>query len=504
MSRIYCNERPTRRSLRALRPAWLLVLSIALMLVPFSNPTAAVYAGAGAIVNPHQVYTYDIMVRDMKALAARYPDLVSVQSLGASEYGRGIWSLDLGRGDAVVMLNGAHHAREWITTILLMTMADRYAQAYEAGSSWNGYSVRDLLDHVTFRLVPMVNPDGVTLQQKGLAAFPASVRPALLAMNGGSGNFKRWKANAKGIDLNRQYPADWQHISKPEPGPRYMNYKGKQPLQAMEARIMAEATKAANPEIAVAYHSSGEILYWNFNTPAGNVRRDRALAGRMSAMNGYRIMPAVRNPSGGGYTDWFIQTFGRPGLTPELGRAVGETHVPLSEFGRIWQRNRDTGWMLAAEAYKLWLGRQKPAAADGEVRLLTPLRPSKLPSLEVGKLPAVYPGKYRTVRSKGDWLELRTASGTVWVPERAALPGPFEVLPVTPLAVGPDTPLYRSPLDPRPDGAALTQAGIAHALERWREWYLVRTSAGVRWVKAADAVPAGPQTKEEGLPDASA
>lgn len=55
--------------------------------------------------------------------------------------------------------------------------------------------------------VPMVNPDGVTLQQEELKAFPISLHASLLEMNEGSKNFKRWKANAKGIDLNRQYKA---------------------------------------------------------------------------------------------------------------------------------------------------------------------------------------------------------------------------------------------------------------------------------------------------------
>lgn len=65
----------------------------------------------------------------------------------------------------------------------------------------------------------MVNPNGVTLQQRGLNAFPKKDHANLIRMNAGSKNFKRWKANAKGVDLNRNFSVDWGtvkgSVSKP-------------------------------------------------------------------------------------------------------------------------------------------------------------------------------------------------------------------------------------------------------------------------------------------------
>lgn len=475
------------------------IIFILIAAIVFNSPPASpgqVSAASLSIVNPKQVYTYDIMVRDLQALQETYPGLIRLHVIGSSEYGRDIWAADLGHGDAYILMNASHHAREWITTILVMSMLERYALAYEQNETWNGVPVRNLLHRVTFRFVPMVNPDGVTLQQSGLAAFPQEIHDELLAMNGGSNNFKRWKANAKGIDLNRQYPADWANIRDPKSGPYYMNYKGKAPLEAKEAQAMAEVTMQTMPEISVAYHSSGEIVYWHFHTKPEHVARDRAIVSRYAGMTGYRIVEPRTNPSGGGHTDWFIQTFGRPALTPELGRRAGETNVPLSEWDRIWKQHRDTGWMLAEEAYKLWLKRQTAAAAAGEIRLTETERAHRWPDPQSAKLEQIYPGRYQLLRTKGDWAEISAPAGPRWVWAGRSPAGAFERLGGQLISLPQDAPLYGSPLDSRP-AAAPDGARNAELLERWNDWLMIRTAEAVFWVKEADLSGEAADTADE-------
>ncbi|XEC93777.1 M14 family zinc carboxypeptidase [Paenibacillus tarimensis] len=466
----------------------LLIASIFLILPAFltnGSPSTARQAKSGFVVEPKQLYTYEVMTKDLQTLAARYPHLITLQSIGTSEYGRELWQMDVGSGPAVVLLSGSHHAREWITTILLMAMADYAAQAYDSGLRWNGYLARDLLDQVTFRIVPMLNPDGVTLQQKGLSAFPQEDHAALLEMNGGSSNFKRWKSNAKGIDLNRQYPADWDNIQNPAPGPYYMNYKGSRPLEAKEALAMAEITKISMPELAVAYHSSGEIVYWNFHTPAENVSRDQRIAAQYAEMTGYRMVKPSRNPSGGGYTDWFISEFGRPGLTPELARPAGETNVPLKEWDRIWNRHRDILWMLALEASELWMNGQIPQLVNESVRLTADEAAYQWPSLKSRKLGLLYKGRYMVRREKGGWLEISTADGLRWIPSRSAIRGPFEKPEALKVKVTPDTAVYQSPLAPWPTPMRMTEQDVP-VLESWNGWYLIQTWEGGYWIKDED------------------
>jgi len=299
------------------------------------------------VVNPDQVYTYDVLTADLQALQATYPGLIQIRSIGTTVYGREIWAVGLGTGPATVFLNGSHHAREWLSTTLLMYMLEEYAR-----------SGGDLLARTTLWFVPMVNPDGVTLQQLGLSAFPPEVRPRLLELNGGSDDFRHWKANAEGIDLNHQYPAGWDHVGGPAAA-AFANYKGTAPLQAAEAQAVAAFTYAIDPEITVSYHSSGRILYWHYRTKAEHLDRDQRLAGEFARITGYSLVEPTPGAAGGGYKDWFIQEFGRPGFTPELGAYVHEDSLPLWAFAEEWERNRTIGRFVAEEGYKLWAARQQ-------------------------------------------------------------------------------------------------------------------------------------------------
>lgn len=331
-------------------------------------------AASNTIVNPSVTYTYAAMTRNIQSLAKKYPDLIQYKSIGKTKYGRDIWAVGLGHGQATVFINGSHHAREWLTTTLNMYMLEQYAIAYTANRSFEGYNTRQILDRTTIWFVPMVNPDGVTLQQQGTSAFPASVRTALIKMNGGSTNFKRWKANAQGIDPNRQYDAYWSTIEDNIPYPFWKNHKGTSAVQTAENQATTSFTYEIDPEIAVSYHSAGRILYWNFHTLAQNLSRDKRLANIFTSFTGYSQVSPNNKPSGGGYTDWFITTFGRPAFTPEIGIKTGETNLPLSAFNEEWRRNKKIGLWIAQEGYSLWL-KKNPNTPSVPTTPTTPEQP---------------------------------------------------------------------------------------------------------------------------------
>ena len=235
------------------------VFILAVMVIMAFLPTGG-NAAAKSFVDPSKKYTYTQLGKDIKELQQQYPDIVKVKTIGKSEYGRNIYAVGLGKGSAKVFINGSHHAREWMTTSLNMELIDQYTAAYKGNKKIGGYSVKSLLNSSTLWFVPMVNPDGVTLQQQGLNAFPKSTHSSLIKMNNGSKNFKRWKANAKGIDLNRQYNAGWSAIKNSPKSPSYKNYKGKTPESAKEVKAIVSFVNEIKPEMAIAYHSSGEIL----------------------------------------------------------------------------------------------------------------------------------------------------------------------------------------------------------------------------------------------------
>ncbi|QHS23517.1 hypothetical protein GWK91_11345 [Virgibacillus sp. MSP4-1] len=300
----------------------------------------------GPIVNPKTVYSYDQMVKDIRKLEASYQGLISTDVIGQSVLGRDIHLVKVGTGDKKITINAAHHAREWITTNLVMKQIDEYSQAYVQDDEIDGYNVRNILDEVTIYYIPMVNPDGVTLNQFGADNF--NNRSKLIRMNNGSTDFISWKANARGVDLNRQYPANWKNIRNVASNPGPKNYKGTSPLSEPEVKALYDFTLDHNFDAHVAYHSSGELLYWAYNSTGEKRKEYRRVAEKVSEKTGYYLYHPD-NPSGGGYTDWVIDSINKIGLTPEVSPYVEERSVPLSNFDRIWRQNDSLGLLLAEE-----------------------------------------------------------------------------------------------------------------------------------------------------------
>ncbi len=313
----------------------------------FPPPTKTV-ATLKPLVQGQQVYSYQRLLADTAHLEETYPGLIEVSDIGESVFGRRIIAIRLGRGPVAITLNGSHHGREWITSSVLMAMIDRYVLAYYRGEILDGYDVYDLLNRVSLHIVPMVNPDGVSLAQSGAASAPNRVR--VLALNGGSANFCGWKANGRGVDLNRQYPANWETIERQAPWPGPWNYRGAAPLTEPEAQAMAAFTRRHRFALHAALHSSGEVIYWHFYQRGELFSRTARIAHHIQTLTGYRRIPPRSYESGGGYKDWVVQTYGVPAFTVEVGRYTGEKAVPLAQYPRIWGQVRALGLLLAREA----------------------------------------------------------------------------------------------------------------------------------------------------------
>ena len=129
-----------------------------------------------------------------------------------------------------------------------------------------------------------------------------------------------------------------------------------------EVKAVLKLDAEIKAEMAVSYHSSGKILYWNYKQDKATYKRDHVYAKMIGKMTGYSLIYPGNNPSGGGFTDWFIQSKKRPAFTPEISRYVYETNPPLSEFKGVWQENQAVGLYVAQESAKLYDARMKKEA----------------------------------------------------------------------------------------------------------------------------------------------
>lgn len=303
------------------------------------------------IVKLDQPYSYERLVHDLTEVKKIYNEELEIKSIGTTHFGKDIWGIKLGRGENNIVLIGAHHGREWLTSALLMSMLENYAEAYQEGKRV-GFRSTDVLNQVSIWFIPMLNPDGVDIQQNNLASFSKAHQNQLLVMNEGSKNFKRWKANGVGVDLNRQYPAGWKSLNPEPSNPSYAYYKGEKPLESKETAALTQFIKEINPSIAVAYHTAGREIFWHYKN-GKHLKRDYKIAKRISKITDYKLSKPDPKAVGGGFTDWFITTYHKPALTIEVSYLVGETSPPLSVFSREWKRNKYVGLVLAKEAKKL-------------------------------------------------------------------------------------------------------------------------------------------------------
>jgi g-D-glutamyl-meso-diaminopimelate peptidase len=283
--------------------------------------------------------TYEIVQRQIQGLKARYPFL-ETGSIGKSVMGRELYYIRLGTGSREVSYNASHHANESITTPVLMKFAENYAKAYAAGSSIQGYNIRELFNLTSIYLIPLVNPDGVDL----VAYWPNYDDPAFI----NAARLNRtglplpsvWKANIRGVDLNLNYPAEWEKEKEEEleqgvTGPAPRDYGGEAPLSEPESRAMADFTRAHNFRIVIAYHTQGEVIYWQFENYAPPVAL--TIARQFAAITGYAVEEGTPEAAYAGYKDWFLQEFRRPGYTFEVGRGVNP--IPLSQLPAIYRQN---------------------------------------------------------------------------------------------------------------------------------------------------------------------
>ena len=301
-----------------------------------------------AIVPTNVPMTSQLCEETILALTAKYPFCRS-EELATTAFGRKIRTLVIGNGPRKVIYSAAHHANEWITTPVLLKFVEDFAEALENGGDIGGVDAKTLAQTATIYTVPMVNPDGVDLVtgaiQPGQLQYEAA---RTLAENYPDIPFPDgWKANLLGVDLNLQYPAGWLMAREikfsqgyTRPGPR--DYVGRAPLSQLEARALAGYTEYIDPELVLAYHSQGKVIYWQFrNIPVPGARE---LGERFAQVSGYTLEDTPEESAYAGYKDWFIQNFRRPGYTIEVG--MGENPLPLDQFEEIYRDN--LGILVAA------------------------------------------------------------------------------------------------------------------------------------------------------------
>lgn len=264
------------------------------------------------------------------SLKKAYPFL-DVRIIGRSLCQRPIYALTIGKRENPLLVAAGFHGQEWLTSLLALRFAETLLAA--KAKKMPIWGVDPVCISKSVVIVPCVNPDGVQIAINGVDGadrYAENYKKISAASN------EKWSANARGVDINHNFDAGWNLLRDMEIdsgilGPSPRRYGGYMPESEPETAAIVALSKACRPRNAIALHSQGEEIFWEYGDK--KPPRSEQLARIFAAASGYTLVENSGLASHGGYKDWFIEYFNKPAFTVEIGR--GENPLPLSDFGGI-------------------------------------------------------------------------------------------------------------------------------------------------------------------------
>jgi len=177
--------------------------------------------------------------------AQKYPELMTVQSIGQSHEGRDILlatlSLNVAFADLkpALLYTGTVHAREWIGNELGIEFIDYLLKNHK-----NNPDILEALTNNTLYLVPCLNPDGFEYSRQHFSFWRKNRR------NNGDGTY--------GVDLNRNFSVGYRRSKNTSSNV----YSGPKPFSEPETRAIKNfVDNHNNITIALDYHSQGNVFF---------------------------------------------------------------------------------------------------------------------------------------------------------------------------------------------------------------------------------------------------
>lgn len=327
---------------KRLKPSILAIIIALTSFCTYGNAATAVTAYTKTL---EQIYkskdVYSDTQKRLQEFNKQYSAITSLFSAGKSVKKRELSVLKVGTGSKKIFINAAHHPREYIGTIVTLNQIQYILEAYNSNSTIDGVNIKSLLENqVTFYFMPLVNPDGVQICVNGSPSY---------------------YFNANKVDLNHNYDADWtKRITK-----TYST--GTTPFSEPETQAVKALCETIEFELTIAYHATGDIIYWYYGQQGDAKTRDLAYANILKNTTGYSLVsPSNYKSSTSGFKDWCVQKLKIPSFTIEVGGKRGLTRpVEWSMYSSIWTKNRLVPTRIANQLLK-----QKTFAGDKKTALI--------------------------------------------------------------------------------------------------------------------------------------
>ena len=283
----------------------------------------------------NEILTYSLYENLVKELNEKYKTL-KITTCGKSLLGKEIFAFVIGEGKKNIVYVGGTHGVEWLTSLLLLKFTENLASAYENESLLSGFNIKDILENKKLIIIPELNPDGIEIAIKGASACGKYKAENYEICKG---DFSFWSANARGVDINHNFNADWYTLREAEKeaginSPSPSRFGGLFPESEPETAAITRLCRRIPVEMLITFHSQGEEIFYEYgkNTPEKALH----IAKMFSALTDYTLVKNEGLYSSGGLKDWFIEEFKRPAFTIEMGK--GKNPLPLENIDRIYEK----------------------------------------------------------------------------------------------------------------------------------------------------------------------
>jgi len=232
-------------------------------------------------------------------MAAAYPSLAQLQSIGRTYENRDIWLIKLtsnnGAGKKTAFLDFGIHAREWISPATGAYIIDELLATYAAGGD-----AKTILDSWELHIVPMLNPDGYAYSHSRERMWRKNRKPV--------------SSTAFGVDLNRNFGYQW-NTGGSSASPSSDTFHGGAPMSENEAKALQSYMTGKSWTTYVTFHSYGQWWFtnWGYTTadpPSYALLKQKSKIGAdaIQAVNGrkYTIGSSAQllYVASGGSEDW--------------------------------------------------------------------------------------------------------------------------------------------------------------------------------------------------------
>ncbi|MBI3365982.1 MAG: hypothetical protein HY033_13895 [Ignavibacteriae bacterium] len=285
----------------------------------------------------------------LNQLAATYPTMTQISTIGTSIEGRPIKVLKIATNPAIndpakgdVVFVALHHAREWIAVEVALYLADEMLARYASDAV-----LQADMNNLQIWIVPIVNPDGFAYTQSTDRYWRKNRR------NNGDGTF--------GVDPNRNWGYQWGLLSGSSAMTSSETYHGTGPFSEPEVVTIRNFLQGlTNLKCFLTYHSYSELFLrpWSYTTtdpPGESTLRSvvqRSIA-RIAAVHGHTYSETIGYTSSGEATDYVWNEMRSAPFTPELrptATGFGGFAPPASEILPCCEENLAAATALVHDA----------------------------------------------------------------------------------------------------------------------------------------------------------